>query len=66
MEAILLKTAATSRWPRAARYGLTTLLVVLVGAVRLVLADALAGAPFLLLVPAVFLGRKAHLSGIAR
>ena len=55
METVLLKTATTSRWPGAVRYGLATLLVALVGAVRLVLAEILTGMPFLLFVPAVFL-----------
>jgi two-component sensor histidine kinase len=55
METVLLKTATTSRWPGAVRYGLATLLVALVGAVRLVLAEILTGMPFLLFVQAVFL-----------
>jgi two-component sensor histidine kinase len=55
MEALLLRTSATSRWPLAVRYGLTTLLVLLVCAVRLMLGDLLTASPFLLFVPAVFL-----------
>src|SRR5687768_8609281 len=55
MEALLLRTSATSRWPLAIRYGLTTLLVLLVCAVRLMLDNLLTASPFLLFVPAVFL-----------
>jgi two-component sensor histidine kinase len=55
MEALLLRTSATSRWPLAVRYGLTTLLVLLVCAVRLMLGSLLTASPFLLFVPAVFL-----------
>src|SRR5918995_381830 len=55
MEALLLRTSATSRWPLAIRYGLTTLLVLLVCAVRLMLGGLLTASPFLLFVPAVFL-----------
>ena len=55
MEALLLRTSATSRWPLAVRYGLTTLLVLLVCTVRLMLGSLLTASPFLLFVPAVFL-----------
>src|SRR5918994_863921 len=55
MEALLLRTSATSRWPLAVRYGLTTLLVLVVCAVRLMLGNLLTASPFLLFVPAVFL-----------
>ncbi|WP_157599430.1 hypothetical protein [Skermanella aerolata] len=55
MEALLLRTSTTSRLPFAARYGLTTLLVLLVCAVRMMLGNLLTASPFLLFVPAVFL-----------
>jgi hypothetical protein len=48
MEALLLRTSATSRWPLAVRYGLTTLLVLLVCTVRLMLDSLLTASPFLL------------------
>jgi two-component sensor histidine kinase len=55
MEALLLRTSTTSRWPLAVRYGVTTLLVLLICAARVMLGDLLTASPFLLFVPAVFL-----------
>jgi two-component sensor histidine kinase len=65
MEALLLRTSTTSRLPFAARYGLTTLLVLLVCAVRMMLGSLLTASPFLLFIPAVFLAAVLFNAGTA-